>query len=309
MNAFLLCAVVLWPASATSLPVTSRADSTFAGGSSRPVQAAGRAAVRDSLRLADQRVSAQAYAGGLASSLPAALAADAVFLLEGAPLVQGRDAIGQLLRAQTAFQGLRSSWSPFRVLVSADGLLGVTFGETVLQRPATAPELGRYLTVWRRTAPGGWEIVAQAFTGLLAPGQTVLPASSTGSATAGNAFTAADLAFAKLAADSGAPTAFGRYIAPDGMTLAATGELNIGPAAARARLAEGRAGSAHWRWWPVVSFVAASGDLGATIGEAEIRLGPGENETFYSKYLTIWQRQPDGSLKFVVDGGSVRPRP
>jgi len=287
-----------------SMPVSSTAAQTQA--------AAGRAAARDTLRLADQRISAQAYASGLAHALPAALASDAAFLLEGAPIVQGREAVERLLRAQTAWQGLQPSWSPFRVLLSSDGLLGVTFGETVLQRPAAAPELGRYMTVWRRTAAGSWEIAAQAHTGLLSAGQTVLlpPGSgSTGGRAAANPFTAADLAFARLAADSGAPTAFARYIAPDGMTLASTGELNIGPAAARARLAEGRAGSADWRWWPVLSFTAASGDLGVTIGEAEIRLGQGETETFFSKYLTVWQRQPDGSLKFVVDGGSGRPRP
>ena len=33
------------------------------------------------------------------------------------------------------------------------------------------------------------------------------------------------------------------------------------------------------------------------------------SDAFYSKYLTIWLRQPDGSLKFLVDGGGARPRP
>ena len=69
---------------------------------------------------------------------------------------------------------------------------------------------------------------------------------------------------------------------------------------------EGRP-EAQWRWHPVLSFVAASGDLGATIGEAEIRI-PGV-PPIYSKYLTVWQKQPDGSLKFVADGGNARPAP
>jgi len=293
--------VLHWADSAVPVPAAAQAP-------------AGGAAARETLRLAEQRVSAQAYAGGLASALAPVLAGDAAFLLEGVPIVQGRDAIERLLRAQAALQGLQASWSPFRVLLSGDGSLGVTFGETMLQRTAEPPARGRYITVWRRSAADRWEIVAQAYTGLLSAGQVVLPAAAAGSGAGGapmpNAFTQADLAFARLAADSGAPTAFGRYIAPDGMTLASTGELNIGPATARARLAEGRAGAAAWKWHPVLAFVAASGDLGATIGEAEIRLGSGQqSETFYSKYLTVWQRQPDGSLKFVVDGGSARPRP
>src|SRR5262249_28182146 len=117
-------------------------------------------------------------------------------------------------------------------------------------------------------------------------------------------FSAADLAFSRMAGDSGAPAAFYRFGAPDVITFAGTGELNVGPANLRARMLEGRAATAAWSWHPVLSFSAASGDLGTTIGEAVIKLG---NDASYSKYITIWQRQPDGSIKFIVDGGSSRP--
>ena len=140
----------------------------------------------------------------------------------------------------------------------------------------------------------------------------MLPSGSTGVTAGpdGNPFAQADLAFARLAADSGAATAFGRFVAPDGMTLAGTGELNIGPAAVRARLAQSPAATARWVWRPLITFAAASGDLGVTIGEATIlRTDVEPNAASYSKYLTVWQRQPDGSLKFVVDGGSGRPAP
>ncbi len=116
-----------------------------------------------------------------------------------------------------------------------------------------------------------------------------------------------DNAFARMAVDSGAPAAFYYYGAPDAMTLAGTGELNVGPAGIRARLAEGPVGKAKWEWRPVVTIAAPSGDLAATIGTAEIRLGPGPDDVFFSKYMTIWKRQPDGFLRFVVDGGSGRP--
>src|SRR5712664_393276 len=55
-------------------------------------------------------------------------------------------------------------------------------------------------------------------------------------------------------------------------------------------------------WWPVAAEIAPSGDLGCTIGEAKIA-----SLNHYSKYLTIWRRQQDGSWKFVADGGNVRP--
>lgn len=57
-------------------------------------------------------------------------------------------------------------------------------------------------------------------------------------------------------------------------------------------------------WTPVATYIADSGDLGCTVGEASVR-GRGS----YSKYLTIWKRQPDGRWKFVADGGNARPAP
>ncbi len=278
-------------------------------GAPHPSPAAGQAAVRETLRLAEQALSQAAYEGGLARAL-AFMTEDAVLLLEGAPIVRGRAAAERLLAGQTALREGRISWEPFRVLTSSDGSLGVTFGGTVAERPGSTPNPGRYFTVWRRSGAGAWQVAAHQQVGLLQPGETVLPAGGAPVAgePEGNPFAQVDLAFAKLAADSGAPTAFGRFVAPDGMTLAGTGELNIGPVTVRARLAQSPAATARWAWRPLVTFAAASGDLGVTIGEATIQRTDVEPAvTNYSKYLTVWQRQPDGSLKFVVDGGSGRP--
>ena len=268
---------------------------------------------RDSLRLLDQRVSRAVFQGGLVQALPAAMAADAVVLLEGAPIIRGRDGVRRLLEAQPALATVRLSWEPFRVLVSNDGTLGVSFGGTVVQRTEGPPGIGRYISVWRRGAGGSWALVAHLENGLLDAEAVVRPAglgTSPPEPGTPDPFVEVDLAFSRLAGAEGAPAAFARYAAADGMTLAPTGELNLGPAAIRARLQEGRAATARWQWHPVISFAAPSGDLGVTIGEAEIRLqDPGTASPFYSKYLSVWQRQPDGSLKFVLDGGSARPAP
>jgi ketosteroid isomerase-like protein len=51
-------------------------------------------------------------------------------------------------------------------------------------------------------------------------------------------------------------------------------------------------------WWPNWAGVSKSGDLGFTTGGVEVggvRAG---------HYFTIWRRQPDGSWKWVYDGGS-----
>ena len=271
----------------------------------RPLPEVTPAAVRDSLRLADQRVSELSAANGFGPALLASILPDAVLVFEGAPVVRGEADIRKLLGAQAGLPAV--SWAPYRVLVSTDGTVGVTFGGMTVGGK-TAP--ARYITAWQRDAGGRWKIAAHMHNGARGPEVEVITPSGLGAVTAGgesDRFSRVDRDFAKLAGDSGAPAAFARYASPDGMTFASTGELNLGPAAVAARLAEGRAGTAQWRWHPVFSIGAPSGDLGITVGEAEITLGGSESTSFYSKYLTVWQRQPDGTLKFVVDGGNSRP--
>lgn len=52
-------------------------------------------------------------------------------------------------------------------------------------------------------------------------------------------------------------------------------------------------------WWPNWSGIAKSGDLGFTTGGVEV----GGRRTGH--YFTIWQRQSDGSWKWVYDGGTA----
>lgn len=266
---------------------------------------------RESLRAADASASSAAFKTGLAAALPLAMTDDAVILWEAAPVVSGRQSIQQLLAAQPA---IRVSWQPLRVLVSSDGKFGVTFGATSRYGDVRSPaSSARYISVWQRLSSGGWKIAANAQIGLLSPDSVKLPASLAGAVTSTKSpqdpFAAADIAFARMAIDSGAPASFYHFSTSDAVTFAGTGELNIGPAAIRSRLAEGAAGKARWVWRPVITIAPASGDLGATIGTAEIHLGPGPNDVFLSKYLSIWRREPDGSIKFVVDGGNGRPKP
>jgi ketosteroid isomerase-like protein len=224
--------------------------------------------------------------------------------------VSGRESVQQLLAAQP---GMRVSWQPLRVLVSSDGKFGVTFGATSRYGDASTPaSSARYISVWRRVSPGGWKIAANAQIGLVSADSVKLPAALPGALNSMKSpqdkFAAADIAFAKMAIDSGAPASFYHFGTADAVTFAGTGELNVGPAAIRSRLAEGAAGKAKWVWRPVITIAAPSGDLGATIGTAEIHFGPAEKDIFLSKYLTIWRREPDGSIKFVTDGGSGRPK-
>jgi hypothetical protein len=268
------------------------------------------AAVRESLRAADQAASRRAFADGFVAAILAAADSGIVLLHEGAPIVRGRDRAERLMEAQPSLRDLRMSWEPLRVIVSQDGLFGSTFGTTVRVPGKEPAVLRRYISVWRRPSLGDpWRLVAHVQIGLLSPREYLAPLGLDDQRLGRDMITTyakADLAFARRAAEAGAPTAFGEYVAPDGMTFAGTGELNIGPATVRARMLESPAAKARWEWYPIVAMSAGSRDLGATIGQAEIH-APDGSSVNYSKYVTIWQRQPDGSLKFVVDGGNQRP--
>ena len=103
--------------------------------------------------------------------------------------------------------------------------------------------------------------------------------------------------------------AFASWAAPDAVTFGGSGELVRGPEAIQANLSGGPA--SRWTWAPVAVVGAEDGSLGATVGEAVITVDrPGRTvETFHSKYLTAWRRDPSGAVRFVADAGNARPAP
>jgi ketosteroid isomerase-like protein len=267
-------------------------------------------ALRESLRSSDQASSGFSAMKGFVRWLTLSNSDDLVLLLDGAPITRGREAAATLIGRLERLGHLSVSWQPLRVLVSEDGTLGVTFGVAAIAGPNFDQNaFGPYIRAWRRGTGDTWRLVAYVQNGLPLSG---LDLASVAGITAGpppgprDEFALADLDFADAARRSNAPDAFARFSAPDAITFARGGDLNIGPSAIGARLAEGPAATAAWRWWPVLTIAAASGDVGVTVGESEIRL-PGATVATLSKYVTVWQRQPDGSLKFVVDAGNARP--
>jgi ketosteroid isomerase-like protein len=119
----------------------------------------------------------------------------------------------------------------------------------------------------------------------------------------------ADRAFGRFSADSGGPAgAFARWIAADGMMLGARPAPVRGPDQARQAFATFPP-TGRFEWEPIDSLALASrdGSLGLTVGEA--RIAPTPSAPSYSKYLTVWRREGDGTYKFVFDIGSDRPAP
>ena len=268
---------------------------------------------------ADRAMADSSWHAGFRSTI-AAESSDMVLLWPGAPVVRGQADIAKLLLAiqatgnlTRALQGqgpsdsMRVTWQPIGAVLSTDSSLGCTWGVTVGSGgPGDTPTIGRYIAAWRQAARG-WQL--EAFMLTAAPGDenvprvvdlpVELPPLAPSGATA--PFVSADLAFARLAGDSGAGVAFAHWAAPDAHAFFGGGVLVQGPRA----IGRAVAGSETWTWHPVVAGASQDGSMGWTVGEAVITTADGHSGP--SKYLTIWKRQADGTMRFFTDGGSGRP--
>ena len=65
------------------------------------------------------------------------------------------------------------------------------------------------------------------------------------------------------------------------------------------------------KWAPVKAEASSDGQLGYTFGNWEYKDidKTGKEISSYGNYVTIWKKQPDGSWKYVLDGGSTTPAP
>ncbi|HWC73976.1 MAG TPA: hypothetical protein VG454_08560 [Gemmatimonadales bacterium] len=255
------------------------------------VGAPDRAADRQALLAAD---SALAFDG-------TAFTDSAIYLHPGAPLVRGARQISTYIANAKIARSLRRE--PVFADVSADGLLGYSWGWT--RGDSTR---GKYLACWRK-ASAGWRLAAFAGTVPVpdsAPVQLAGKRDETapvrGAANRRELLTA-DSAFAALSRARGAKQAFLTYAAENAVSFGAGIKMNEGRQAIGAAFDQFPAG-AVLEWRPVAAEIAKSGDLGCTVGEATI-----PSLHHYSKYLTIWKRQPDKKWKFVADGGNLRPAP
>jgi ketosteroid isomerase-like protein len=218
----------------------------------------------------------------------------------GAPLLRGMSQIRAFLETRDS----SLTWTPAFADVSVDGSLGYSYGWT-----RSAGTRGKYLACWRKTG-NAWRIVAYARTTPVAvPDSSIVPARTRAlsARVRGRADPAelmhADSAFAAMSVAGGVKAAFLAFAADDAMLFGGGAQMNEGREAIGAGF-DGFPSGAVLEWWPVAAAIADSGDLGCTVGEAKIA-----SLNHYSKYLTIWKRQPDGTWKFVADGGNVRPAP
>ena len=297
----------------TTSPTTTAAPVTGTAEHRRPDLREARGA----LIAAGNEVSAAIAAHGVAAGLGNALVGNAVLLSPRVPAIRGRDAASTFLATDPAAPS-DLSWEVIMADVSADASHGYTWsqGSSTLDLGAGPTPLQTFFLIyWRRTDGGRWRIAAFVFN-RGEPQTLPLPDGfGTPDRKHGRVFPhgdvrdfrrqllAVDADFSAASVAQGSGPAFRRFAAP--RAIAVSGTLVFGPAAIGEAFT-GEPGDVV-SWEPRFVDAAESGDLGFTVGDASFNLV--SSPPFYSKYLSIWQRQKNGRWRFVADLGSSRPAP
>lgn len=281
-------------------------------------EAAHDALLRADLARADS-VTTHGYTAGLASVFDSTL----VYLRGGLPIVRGRGAALAIVSADSLAPGTAVRWQPVRAEASRDGRSGYTYGYAIYSAPQASGtpsiRIDRYIAFWRNRAHG-WRIASYAETYGAPPANLALPSAASAATLPDSPPTPArgalamildaDREFARDAGRLGTGLAFGRYAAEDAQIFSGPGEFINGPEAITRSF--GPAGTnGALAWHPVFGETSDAGDLGYTVGNAVFtgQREDGAQTVRYSKYLTVWRRQRDGTYRYVVDGGSARPSP
>ena len=278
-------------------------------------------AAHDELLRADIARADSVARRGMPEGLAANFTDDVVYLRGGLPILRGRDAARAIVAAESLATPFAVRWQPVRAEASRDGGSGYSYGYTIVSTsPNGSPaiRIDRYIAYWRHL-PAGWRIAAYAETYGAPPSALEVPPQA-GSAAIPDvgmpkgtgpleAIRTADVEFSSDAMRLGTGVAFGRYAADDAQIFSGPGEFISGPHAISESFGPPTEKNTLV-WHPVHGEVASSGDLGFTVGNAVftgVREDGAKIERF-SKYLTVWKKQRDGTWRYVVDGGSARPQ-
>ena len=268
----------------------------------------------DALLAADRAfAAAAAHAASAADGLAPMFDAEAVMPLPGRGHVAGREAILAALRASPAFRDGTAAWAPIRGGISADGSQGFTFGFLTLTGGDPARRNRKYLAYWVRR-PEGWRVAAwrqlprppgEVSTAMLPPslpGFAARPSRDPRRLAAHRrSLAAAEQAFSDRAQRGGLRAAYREYGRADAMNMADGAGFAIGLEAITAHFPDGE-GASPVRWSTTRSLVAASGDLGVSIGTI-YRNAPGaEGRPDAFPFFTVWRRdRPDGPWRYIAE--------
>jgi ketosteroid isomerase-like protein len=252
---------------------------------------------------------ASAKLEGLAG-LEATFADNVIVPVPGKDFARGKDEVLAALRIDPAIDMAHIDWSPVRVGISADGSQGFSFG-FMNQRQADGPtQAYKYLAYWQRDMHG-WKVIAWK-RGKRAAGaidEKTLAPLLPGSFTAGGDMPhleEAERAFSDQAQATGLGPAFAKFGTANSMNLG--GSANSGfvfGAEAIARLvSEGQpAGGSTLNWSADRVVVAASGDLGVSIGHIRFNEAAADGSRRSPiPFFTVWRRAAsDQPWRYVAE--------
>jgi ketosteroid isomerase-like protein len=115
----------------------------------------------------------------------------------------------------------------------------------------------------------------------------------------------AERAFAKLSLAKGVAHSFHENFAEDGIGFSPQPVKVKAEMAKRPPLDPGKP-RATLDWYPVLSDLAASGEMGFNLGPSLLTPAPGDdkNKPRHGYFFSVWKRQADGKFKVVLDIGS-----
>ena len=112
-----------------------------------------------------------------------------------------------------------------------------------------------------------------------------------------------DSNFSAMSVNEGMFKAFLFYMADDGVILRNNSFPDKGKETLRQRYSGKRDTSFILSWEPLFEKISESGDLGYTYG-IHTNTDKSTGRVTKGTYITIWQKQNDGSWKFVLDTGT-----
>jgi ketosteroid isomerase-like protein len=100
------------------------------------------------------------------------------------------------------------------------------------------------------------------------------------------------------------------FVADDGIELSENEMPLVGKQAVTDYATSHSDSALKVQWVPLRAEIAASGDLGYTYGSYsnQFKTTSGKDTLVYGAYVTVWKKQPDGSWKFLADGGVSTPQ-
>lgn len=109
--------------------------------------------------------------------------------------------------------------------------------------------------------------------------------------------------FAEEVRNSSVRDGFLKFIADDGILF------RPGPVNGKVFLENSKVQPGLLLWYPAESFISSSCDLGVNTGPWEFKRTADEEASAFGQFLTVWEKQSEGTWKFLIDAGIGHSKP